>query len=277
MAVTFETSGKMERGSSYWLDTGDIDIDAENNGRHVLPDISWLVESIKTEGQRIPCLIRKNGARAMMVEGHSRWRAICQINRDRKPEERLKVWCVYFQGNEVDALQAGFEANRERNALTPVDEGYFVSRMIKFGKTLKQIAEICHEDEAWCKQRALLVQLTPEAQKRVASDPKMKITAAVALAQLASAEQKRLLASGEKLTASAIKRAAHPPVDGDSDGEPRWVKPTLKKVYDIVHDIAAHDNYPKGLTENCTKERLVEWLDEFISGEPPIADELKEK
>lgn len=191
MAATFEVTGnKVTREDTFWLDAQDIHIDAENNGRHDLPDIGWLIDSIEKNGQTTPCSIRKDGQKALMVEGHSRWRAIVAINKKRKPEDRLRVWCALFRGNEVDALMFGFAANRERNALTAVDEGYFIHRLMKYGKSLDEISGIVHETGAWCKQRLALVSVTPEVQKAV-SDGAMKPNAAVALSKLSAELQRR--------------------------------------------------------------------------------------
>ena len=269
MGVDFESSEKITRDSTYYIATQDIEIDAENNGRHVLPDIQWLVESIRRDGQKMPCIIGKNGKRAKMIEGHSRWRAICEINRDRKPDDRLKVWCVYFKGNEVDALVTGFTANRERNSLKPVDEGYFVARMQRFGKTLEQIAEICHEDVAWCKKRLELVSLTPEAQAAVSQNG-TPLTAAVALSKLAADEQRRFLKSGKKITPGAVRKFAAPTAPKPKPqpaAPPPKPKPTLANVLALLQDIAINGKYPKGITEVCTKACLCEWLIDYIEGE----------
>lgn len=272
MAVTFESKNEVTRGSAYFFETHDIDIDAENNGRHVLPNIDWLIESIKKDGQKTPCSIRKNGKRACMVDGHSRWRAICEINKERKPAERLKVWCVYFEGNEVDALVTGFVQNRERNALQPVDEGYFVARMQRFGKTLEQVAEICHEDVKWCKDRLAYVQLTPEAQE-LASNGKLKPSAAQALAKLASEEQKRYLKSGGALTPRAIKQSVQS-VNGDGAPEKRK-RPSVADVREVLRKIAEDGEYPTaGLRDLCrcvtdsdrATDALCTWLMEYIDG-----------
>lgn len=209
MAVTFNASETVTRGHSYWLSTQDIDIDAENNGRHDLPNIERLTEDIRREGQLVPCIIRKDGGRAVMVEGHSRWRAICEINKGLKADDRRKVWCVYFDGNEVDALAIGFASNRERNSLTPVDEGYFISRMLKFSKTIEDVAKIVREDVAWCKNRLALVSLVPEAQAAVSSG-EIKPSAAKALAKLAAADQRRAMKERDtkgRVTTKTIKKS----------------------------------------------------------------------
>jgi ParB-like chromosome segregation protein Spo0J len=271
MGVDFESSEKITRDSTYYIATQDIKIDSENNGRHVLPDIAWLVESIETNGQRVPCIVRKDGLRAVMVDGHNRWRAICEINKKRKVADRLKVRCEYFRGNEVDALEAGYIANRH-NPLQPVDQGYFVARMLRFGKTIEQIAEICREDVAWCNKRLELVSLTPEARDAV-SKGDTPLTAARALAKLAAEEQRRFLKSGKKITPAAVRKfaapaAPKPKVDTPpATAAPPKPKPTLANVLAILQDIAINGKYPKGITEVCTKACLCEWLIDYIEGE----------
>lgn len=190
MAATFETSEKVTREDVFWFAPQDIDLDVKNNGRHDLPDITGLIDSIEKHGQQTPCRIRKNGQRAVMVEGHSRYRAIVAINKKREPDQRLKIACTLFRGNEVDALVIGFESNRERNALTPVDEGYFIHRMMNYGKPLEEVAATIRESVEWCKNRLALVSLAPEAQKAV-SEGALKPSAAVALSKLSADVQRR--------------------------------------------------------------------------------------
>jgi ParB-like chromosome segregation protein Spo0J len=268
MGVEFQSSEKITRDSTYYIATQDIEIDAENNGRHVLPDIQWLIESIEKDGQKVACIVRKDGKRAMMVDGHNRWRAICEINKKRKPDDRLKVRCEYFRGNEVEALEAGYIAN-QHNPLQPIDQGYFVARMLRFGKSLEQIAKICREDVAWCKKRLDLVSLTPEARAAV-SDNNTPLTASVALAKLAAEEQRRFLKSGKKITPAAIKKfsaPAKPAQPAPDAAPPPKRKPTIDDVRRVLHNIAAHDKYPEGLKPECTKDRLCEWLVQYIRAE----------
>jgi ParB-like chromosome segregation protein Spo0J len=211
MPVSFKTNHKFIRTDAFYLDPADIHLDVENNGRHDLPDIAWLIGDIEKRGQLTPCLIRKDGERAVMVEGHSRWRAIVDINKRRKLEDRLKVLCTLFRGNEVDALIAGFSANRERNALTPVDEGYFVDRLLKYGKTLEEIAAITHEEVEWCKQRVALVSLTPEAQQAVSTGAVRVSTAAKTLAKMSADLQRKAVKDRDakgRVTTKAIREAS---------------------------------------------------------------------
>lgn len=237
MAVEFKTTGDVQRGHSYWFETSDIVIDADNNGRHDLPNIEGLIADIERDGQLTPCLIRKDGDRPVMVEGHSRWRAIVDINTRRKPGDRLKVWCVYFRGNEIDGLIAGFAANRERNSLTPIDEGYFVNRLMKFGKTIEEIAKITRADVAWCKDRLALVSLVPEAQASVSAG-EIKPSAAKALSKLSAADQRRALKETDtkgRVTTKTIKKAAR--VEGamvSRHATPNEVRDAISKAIDLL-------------------------------------------
>lgn len=263
MAVTFETKQAVERGSSYFFTPSDIVIDAANNGRHTLPDITALIADIKANGQQIPVLVRKDGTRPVLVEGHSRWRSIVEINKDLPPDKRLKVWAVYMRGNEVDGLIAGFSANRLRNALTPVDEGYFVVRMEKYGKTLEEIATICGEDVPWVKQRRDLTMLVPDAQASVASG-ELNLNAAKSLSKLSSDVQRRALKERDKngkVTPASIRAIT-------SNGHAKKpARPSLTQVRAVLQGIAAHGEFPGGLGRSASVDKLCEWLIAFIDGD----------
>ena len=207
MAVGFETKGDVTRGTVYYFEPSDIDLDTENNGRHDLPDITGLVASIAVNGQMQPCVVRKDGKRAKLVAGYSRWRAVVEINKDRKGDDRLKLACVYTDANEVDAIRMAYEENAERNSLTAVDHGYMISRLVKGGKTIDDVATMIRRDASWCKTHLALVNLVPEAQAAVTKG-EIKPSAAKALSKLAAAEQRRAMTERDKkgrVTSKTIK------------------------------------------------------------------------
>ena len=80
MAVEFDVKGT--RTSEYLFAPEQLEIDPSLNGRHELPDIQWIVESILTHGQLQPVTIRRSGGKPVLVAGFSRWRAVSQINKD---------------------------------------------------------------------------------------------------------------------------------------------------------------------------------------------------
>jgi ParB/RepB/Spo0J family partition protein len=207
MAVGFETKGDVTRGHVYYFEPSDIELDADNNGRHDLPDIAGLIASIKANGQLQPCIVRKDGKRAKLIAGYSRWRAVVEINKERKPADRLKLAAVYTDANEIDAIMMAYEENASRNSLTPVDHGYMISRMMKGGKSIDDVATAIRQDVSWVKTHLALVNLVPEAQAAV-SNGTIKPSAAKALSKLAAAEQRRAMTERDtkgRVTSKSIK------------------------------------------------------------------------
>lgn len=78
MAVEFDIKGT--RSTEYLWFPEQIEITPEANGRHELPPIEDLVQSILTYGQIQPVTIRKTGGLPVLVAGFSRWRAVSHIN-----------------------------------------------------------------------------------------------------------------------------------------------------------------------------------------------------
>lgn len=68
------------RYSIFKFPADEIKVDAQLNGRQILPDIEWLVKDIAEHWQLEPGIVRKDGDRPALVAGFSRWRAIIEIN-----------------------------------------------------------------------------------------------------------------------------------------------------------------------------------------------------
>lgn len=247
MAVDFKV--EHTRTSEYLFLPEDISIRPELNGRHVLPDVTWLVKDILERGQLQPVLIRSDGGTPVLCAGFSRWRAVSEINRQRDNGSKLKLRCVYFKGNEADGFLANVSENRGRNATTPLDDAYNIARLERYGKTTAEIAAFYGEHEAWVKDRLALVNLCPEAQAALTGGS-LKPSAAVQIAKLAEAQQRQKVSSGEKLTAAKIKQEA-------SGKAP---KPTLGRVLKILRAVVDEGTYPDGF--------------EFIVSKDPINDSI---
>ena len=126
MAVEFDVKGT--RTSEYLFAPEQLEIDPSLNGRHELPDIQWIVESILTHGQLQPVTIRRSGGKPVLVAGFSRWRAISEINKKKLAEKPLALRCSYTQLTEKQAFLANIEENRVRNATTPMDDAFLKLR-----------------------------------------------------------------------------------------------------------------------------------------------------
>lgn len=207
MAVDFKNT-EHKRTSEYSIFPQDIIVRPELNGRADAPDITDLIESIKLQGQLQPVLVRNDGGKAVLVAGFSRWRAISEINKKRKPEERLRVRCCYFRGNEAEAAIANIHENRARNTNTPMDDAHNMVRLDRYGKSHEEIAAIYGADIPFVRRRMELAGLTDEARAAV-KDGRLTGSAAQAIAKLTAEQQLETLAkSNGKVKGSTIREVA---------------------------------------------------------------------
>jgi ParB/RepB/Spo0J family partition protein len=214
MAVEFKVDHT--RTSEYLILPKDIKFKPELNGRHELPDIEWLIESMVKMGQLQPVLVRNDGGTPILVAGFSRWRAAIEINKRKLTEVPFKLRCVNFKGSEQQAIIANISENRERNATTPLDDGYNIARLERRGMTLEEIAEqVYHEDVPWCRARLSLVSLSEESRTAM-KNGLVKPNAAKVLAKLSEDEQARAVKTAQKtgqpITAASLKKE-QPPKD----------------------------------------------------------------
>jgi len=79
MAVTFEV--KHTRGTVYLFNPADVVINASDNGRHDLPDITDEA-SILEHGQQQPVAVRIKIISQCWLWGFPRWRAVAELNQE---------------------------------------------------------------------------------------------------------------------------------------------------------------------------------------------------
>ncbi len=114
MAVDFKV--EHPRTSEYLFLPKDIKFKPELNGRHELPDIERMIDSLVRNGQLQPVLIRNDGGMPVLVAGFSRWRAAVEINKRKLTEVPFKLRCVYFKGSEQQGVLANISENRLKGA-----------------------------------------------------------------------------------------------------------------------------------------------------------------
>jgi ParB/RepB/Spo0J family partition protein len=209
MAVEFDVP--MTRTSEYLCLPEDVQIDPAMNGRHELPDIEALVDSILTHGQLQPVTIRRTAGKPVLVAGFSRWRAISHINKKGLAPKPIKLRCSYTQLTEQQAFLANIEENRVRNATTPIDDAYNIQRLINvYQMSEDEAADAYRASVSWVKGRLKLLELTPEAEKAVRSG-RVAPSAAKAIAKLSKEHQKAVVAKQGKITAADVRREAPAP------------------------------------------------------------------
>ena len=212
MAVEFDVKGT--RTSEYLFAPEQLEIDPSLNGRHELPDIQWIVESILTHGQLQPVTIRRSGGKPVLVAGFSRWRAISEINKKKLAEKPLALRCSYTQLTEKQAFLANIEENRVRNATTPMDDAYNLQRLINvYQMTPAEAADAYRASMSWVKGRLALIEATPEVEKQIRAG-KIRGPAAKAVAKLSKEHQTKLAkvaAEKGKVTPADIRRETGKP------------------------------------------------------------------
>jgi ParB/RepB/Spo0J family partition protein len=234
MAVEFTVPG--HRTSENRFLPEHIEVDAKLNGRHELPDIQWIIDSILRHGQLQPVTIRRTGGKPVLVAGFSRWRAVSEINKRKLYEkEPLELRCSYTQLTEKQAFLANIEENRVRNQTTPMDDAYNIQRLVNvYQMTLDEVADAYRASVSWVKGRQALIEATPEVEKQIRAG-KIKGPAAKAVAKLSKEHQKNLAAVAEKkgkVTAADVRKETGKP-------EPAK-KPDAAKALQFADDLARH-------------------------------------
>jgi ParB-like chromosome segregation protein Spo0J len=254
MAVEFIVKGeKVSRGNTeYRLYPEQLTIKHEMNGRHELPDVSYLVADIVARtnagiiGQIEPVTIRKGPKdEPILVNGFSRWRAISEINKKKLLPTPIPIRCVYTKLSEAEAFFTNISENRFRNSTTPLDDAHNIVRLREvYMKSEEEIARIYHPgatDEnlktalSWVKKTVKLANITIEMEKAIKSG-RVKESAVAAIAKL-SEEQQNALASGEGTINAKQAKTEKPKKVQTSDKELlRLVNSVLEDISGVLND-----------------------------------------
>jgi ParB/RepB/Spo0J family partition protein len=180
----------------------DIVIPSHLNGRHVLPEIDWLIEDILANGQHTPVVIRKDGGKPVLCAGFSRYRAVSEINKRKLSPVPLQLRCTYSQSDEKEGFLLAISENHMRNSLTDLDYAYNIKLLMKkFGMLEEQVALVyfpssdgkaSKEALKFVRQKVALIDLSKEAEKALI-EGRLKGSAARAIAKLSNEQQKELI------------------------------------------------------------------------------------
>jgi len=233
MAVEFTVPG--HRTSENRFLPQHIDVDPKLNGRHDLPDIQWIIDSILRHGQLQPVTIRRTGGKPVLVAGFSRWRPVSEINKRKLYEkEPLELRCSYTQLTEQQAFLANIEENRVRNPTTPMDDAYNLQQLINvYQMTEDDCAEAYRTSKSWVKGRLALIEATPEVEKQIRAG-KIKGPAAKEIAKLGKEHQRNLAAVAE--TKGKVTKAD---IDRETGKRPKPASPS-KTLSALAVDLARH-------------------------------------
>lgn len=230
MAVRWDIAST--RGSEYLFDPADLIINPDLNGRQDAPDVESLIADILERGQLQPVLVRNDGGKPVLVAGFSRWRAISEINRRNPDTAPIRIRCTYFRGDEREGFLANIAENLQRNGTTPLDDAHNCRKLEAWGMKVEEIAQRLRQSEGWVRGRLTLAEATPELKEALHAG-RIKPTAAVTIAKLAAAQQRKAVA-------------------GDGNVKPPSDKPGAKALRERIIDAALNDTtQPKAVREFC--------------------------
>ncbi len=214
MAVEFVSD--IKRGVTEWTALPeDLEIRADMNGRHDLPDIEWLIDSmLMPHGQIEPVPIRKSAGKPVLTAGFSRWRAATEINKRGLTEKPFRLRCTYTQLTDKQALIANIHENAVRNPNTPMDDAYNLQKLINNHQMSEsECAEVYRKPVGWVKDRLDLLGVDPAVEKQIVKGA-IKAPAAKKIAKLSREHQKNLAKVAEtngKVTPADIAKETGTP------------------------------------------------------------------
>ncbi len=242
MAVAFETP--ITRGVTEWKALPEeLTINPELNGRHDLPDITGLVDSILTVGQLQPVTIRKSEGKPVLVAGYSRWRAVDHINKNLEKyglSQPLTLRCSYTQLTDKQAFLANIHENRVRNETTPMDDAYNLQKLINvYQMSEEDCADVYRASKQWVSDRLALLEAVPEMEQAVRAGRISPGTAVKAIKKLSREHQKAAVAKPGKVTAKDVKAVT-------PKAEPKPAQPKKPNLRDAVAVLLAEADTQKG-------------------------------
>lgn len=196
------------RRNVYYFDVADIKFKPELNGRAELPDIEDLKASILEYGQLQPVVVRSENDCPVLIMGFSRWRAITELNKDRTGDDRIKIAAVYERCNEQEAFVRNWEENRRRKETTPLDDAHHFDQLERWGWDTTKISERFKVSPRFVTDRLALIQAEPEVQVAL-KEKRIKTSAAVKLAKLASDQQRQVVKGDGKISDKEIAVATN--------------------------------------------------------------------
>ena len=245
MAVAFNLARRGVSEHNYFPE--EIAVNEDMNGRHELPDIEWLIESILAHGQMQPIVIRKEQGNPVLTAGFSRWRAVAAINeRGLSGKGRMPLRCSYTAMSEEQAFVANIEENRVRNQATPIDDAYNIQRLMNvYRKSDADVASIYHESTAWIRARLDMIELAPEAQDAIASG-RVKDSAAKAIGKLSKSLQRKAAKIEGPITVKAVKALSFTPAPAKP--KPPKIDPELKQRLMTLFETSYSADYDESVT-----------------------------
>jgi ParB/RepB/Spo0J family partition protein len=247
--MKLETQHDYKKGDVFSINPADITLIKDLSGRAEATDIDGLVKDIIKNGQLLPGIFRKDGDKLILIAGHRRYLAVVKINKENLiPGVQLLYKAIYRQCSEVEAFCITLSENLNRKDLTPMDESFNCTQLVKYGKTEQEIAALFGQSVQWVKDRLMLNEAIPELQAQVANG-----NVAVTVA-------KQLVKAGKDATKTALQTGGRITSRKASEATGAKQKATMKEVRALVES-------KTGNAEDIAVQEFAKELLQMIDGE----------
>ncbi|MFF9819033.1 ParB/RepB/Spo0J family partition protein [Streptomyces sp. NPDC014006] len=154
-----------------------------DNPRSSLGDLTELAGSLLEHGQKQAITVmnrdaylKANPAREGELEAHTTHVVIDGSSRLAAAREagltHVKVWVDDEQGQDSESLlESALVANIHRQDLAELDEARALQRLLAIHGSQTALANRLHKSQGWVSQRLALLNLTPELQEKIGSEP----------------------------------------------------------------------------------------------------------
>lgn len=212
-----------ERGTFFRFDPdklefADGDHTLADRGRTELPLEENLVLSIMADGVLEPVIVRKEGDRAIVIDGRQRVKCAREANRRLRAagKEPVTVPAIQRKGDEIDAYGVMISANEIRIDDGPLARAQKCAKYLAMGRSEQQAAITFGVTTQCIKQWMRLLECAPPV-RRAVEQHKLSASAASQLAKLEPEKQAKELegllrgGNGKRPTAKQVARATGKP------------------------------------------------------------------
>jgi ParB family transcriptional regulator, chromosome partitioning protein len=136
---------------------------AKVNVRHGVKkaDYKDLIPSIKERGILQPLLVRKNGRGYEIIAGRRRFLAACSLEKEGLEVEAVPC-AIMAKGDDAAAVEASLIENVAHLPMDDIDQFEAFQRLLKEGRSIKDIAHVFGVTELTVKRRLAIANLAPK-------------------------------------------------------------------------------------------------------------------
>lgn len=241
-----KTAFDAKRSTSWRLDpdevvilTGANEPDPLQRARADMPVSEGLVIAMMKVGFFGAAIIRRDGPRAIAVDGRQRIKAAREVKKRQlaegvAPGKTILVECHLADGSDAKMTMIGVMLNGgEQHADNPVLQAHQIAHLLSMGQSEQDIADIYFRKVSWVKQLRALLNTHQRIQDAVTRG-ELPISAAAQLSKLERSKQLEELAAAreasksEKVTVKQVKKAIKKKATGKDEIEPPSKKHALK-------------------------------------------------